>query len=196
MTAHKLLLHPQDPACAPLETVLLAGALREIGFIAAPVPVADTVFYPAGAQFLHLLSFLGCSPAIELDPPAEASALETARMNGSFCHVYLSCTDTLRFRADPRTAAPRCPACRRLEHDWRERIAAWQIHPPGIEWTCNGCGFNGRLTDLVFRKTAAFARSWVEVRGIYPSEAVPAGALLERLQAFSGCRWQYIYLQE
>jgi len=197
MSAHKLLLHPQDPDCVPVvKAAALAGALQEIGFIGAPVPIDGTVFYPTGVNFLQLLSFLGCSPAIELAPPADAATLERARANGSFCHVYVSCTDTLQFRADPRTPAPRCPACRRPAHDWRTRLAAWQEDPARIEWMCNACGYSGRLTDLVLRKSAAFARNWVEVRGIYPSEAVPGEALLAHLRALNGCRWQYIYLQE
>jgi Zn ribbon nucleic-acid-binding protein len=196
VAAYKLLLYPQDPDCAPVDPAVLADDLQDIGFIAAPVTVPDGVFYPAGAQFLQLLSFLGCSPAIELDPPADPAALAAARASGSFCHVYLSSRGRLQLRADPRTPAPRCPACRQPEKDWRLHINAWRENPAMTAWTCRNCGYSGRLTDLQFRKTAAFSRTWVEVRGIYPSEAVPGDALLARLRTLSGCQWQYSYLQE
>ncbi len=196
MTAYKLLLHPQDPDSSPVDSAALADALREIGFIKEPVTVPDGVYYPAGEHFLQLLSFLGCSPSVELDPPGDAGALETARANGSFCHVYLSSTGKLRFRADPRTPAPRCPACHQPVPGWRTRLAGWRNNPATSVWTCKACDYSGRLTDLVFRKSAAFASSWIEVRGIYPSEAVPGAALLNRLRAVSGCNWRYIYLQE
>ncbi len=196
MAAHKLLLHPQDPACAPVDPVTLAASLQAIGFIGAPVTVADGVFYPVGARFLQLLTFLGCSPAIELAPPADAAALETACTRGSFCHVYLSCTAQLQFRADPHTPVPRCPACRQPDADWRTPLVAWQKNPAMIEWTCSSCGYPGRLTDLAFRRSAGFARTWIEVRGVYPSEAVPGEPLLEHLRTVSGCQWRYIYLRE
>ncbi len=196
MAAYKLLLYPQDPYCAPVELARLDDALQEIGFIAAPVATRDGVFYPTGTRFLQLLSFLGCAPAIELDPPTDPAALETARTSGSFCHVYLSCSDQLQFRADPGTPAPRCPACRQPDTDWRPQVAAWQGNPVLDEWTCQRCGFSGRLTDLQFRKSAGFSCTWVEVRGIYPSEAVPGEALLTRLRQLSGCNWLTIYLKE
>jgi hypothetical protein len=196
MAAYKLLLHPQDPDCAPVDPVMLAAALQSIGFIGAPVTAADGEFYPAGAQFLQQLTFLGCSPAIELDPPSDDAALKTACITGSFCHVYLSCTERLQFRADPHTPVPRCPACRQPDADWRTPLAAWQNNPAMIEWTCNSCGFTGRLTELAFRRSAGFARTWIEVRGIYPSEAVPGDALLDHLRTLSGCQWRYIYLRE
>ncbi|MGB5541082.1 MAG: hypothetical protein WBO37_13400 [Gammaproteobacteria bacterium] len=196
MAAYKLLLHPQDPDCAPVDPAVLADALQDIGFIAAPVTVPDGMFYPAGEQFLRLLSFVGCSPAIELDPPADPAALEAARASGSFCHVYLSSSARPRFRADPRTHAPRCPVCRQPDRDWHRHLAAWREDPAMIEWTCSSCGHTGRLTGLQFRKSAAFSCTWVEVRGIHPSEAVPDEALLTRLRQLTACRWQYIYLQE
>ncbi|MGB5475265.1 MAG: hypothetical protein WBQ78_17550, partial [Gammaproteobacteria bacterium] len=92
--------------------------------------------------------------------------------------------------------APRCPACRQPDRDWDRHLAAWRKDPAIIEWTCSRCGHAGRLTDLQFRKSAAFSCTWVEVRGIHPSEAVPDEALLTRLRQLTACRWQYIYLQE
>jgi hypothetical protein len=196
VTAYKLLLYPQDPDCAPVDTAALADALQAIGFIGAPVAVADGVFYPTGDRFLQLVTFLGCSPAIEVDPPADPAALEPARASGAFCHVYLASDTQLAFRADPRTPPPRCPACRQAFAAWQARIARWRKDPATLDWTCPACGHRGRLTELRFRKSGGFARTWVEVRGIHPAEAVPGEALLNRLYTLSGCRWQYSYLQE
>lgn len=196
MPAYKLLLYPRDPDRAPLDITVLAGALREIGFIGTPVAVADGEFHPTGERFLQLVSFLGCSPAIELEPPADPAMLEDARERGAFCHVYLVSTPSLTFRADARTTPPRCPACGRADPDWHARIAAWRDDPAALAWTCPACGHHGQLTDLRFRKSAGFARTWVEIRGIHPAEAVPDPALLARLEDLAGCAWQYCYLQE
>lgn len=196
MSAYKLLLHPADPDCTPPAATTLAAGLQAIGFIAAPVAVADGVFYPTGANFLQLVSFLGCSPAIELEPPADPAALATARERGSFVHVYIDSGPRLRLRAANGAPPPRCPACRQPVADWHAAVSAWREDPAALAWTCRHCGHAARLTDLQFRRTAAFARAWVEVRGIYPSEAVPNDALLARLRELAGCDWRYLYLQE
>jgi hypothetical protein len=196
VTAYKLLLHPDDPDRTPPGAETLAAGLQELGFIGAPVALAHGVFYPTGENFLQLLTFLGCSPAIELDPPADPAALEAARRRGSFVHVYVESGPQLRLRADPRTPPPRCPACRQPDADWSDAVDAWREDPAALAWTCPHCGYTGRLTDLRFRRTAAFARAWIEVRGIHPSEAVPNNALIARLRALAGCDWRYLYLQE
>jgi hypothetical protein len=196
MSAYKLLLCPRDTEHPPVEVTELADALQAIGFIAAPVTVPEGMYYPTGARFLQLVSFLGCSPAVELDPPSDPVALEAARASGGFCHVYLACGDTLQFRADPRTVEPRCPSCRQPARNWRAAIAGWRENPAAIGWTCRVCGHRGRLPDLQFRKNAAFSRTWVEIRGIHPAEAVPGEALLAHLRTLTDCPWQYLYLQE
>ena len=55
---------------------------------------------------------------------------------------------------------------------------------------------NGQLTDLSFRKAAGIGHTFIEIRGIYPSEAVPTDALLNRLQRLSGGPWRTIYIRE
>lgn len=196
MSAYKLLLYPGNPDCTAPAAAALATGLQAIGFIAAPVTLAHGVFYPTGTNFLQLVSFLGCSPAIELDPPADPATLETARERGSFVHVYIDCDAQLRLRADPGTPPPRCPACRQPAADWHDTLRAWRANPALLAWTCRHCGHAGRLTDLRFRRSAGFARAWVEIRGIHPSEAVPNDALLSRLREITGCEWRHLYLQE
>jgi hypothetical protein len=195
MAAYKLLLHPKDPDCHVAATTL-ADSLLALGLIGAPVQLAQETFYPAGEQFLQLVTFLGCSPAIELDPPDDPDLLETASASGKFCHVFLSQTSQPWFRCDDNTPAPACPHCREPLPDWPVQRSAWRGNPVQARWTCPRCGQSGDPAALSFRKTAGVARSWVEIRGIYPSEAVPGAALLDCLRELAGCDWKTIYLQE
>jgi hypothetical protein len=154
------------------------------------------VFYPTGDNFLQLVSFLGCSPRIELDPPADRATLLAASAGGKFCHLFLRCTASLAFRTDPQCPPPRCPDCRQPAADWQSAIGAWEKNPAHSGWTCAACGFTGQITALSFRKAAGFGRTFVEIRGIYPSEAVPAEALLTVLQRLTNGPWKTIYLRE
>jgi hypothetical protein len=110
--AYKLMLFPADPLCPPVNCKQLAEELQAIGLIGVPVALAGEVFYPTGENFLQLISFLGCSPMIELDPPADRATLLAASAAGKFCHLFLSCSESLTFRADRQCPPPRCPDCR------------------------------------------------------------------------------------
>jgi len=196
VSAYKLILLPADPWCPPVNCEQLAGELQTIGLIGEPVALEDNVFFPTGDNFLQLISFLGCSPMIELDPPADRATLLAASAAGKFCHLFLNCTASLAFRADSQCPPPRCPNCRQPAPDWQTAIETWQRNTAQSDWICNNCGFTGQLTDLSFRKTAGFGRTFIEIRGIYPSEAVPAAALLGTLQHLTNEPWKTIYIKE
>ena len=196
MPAPKLLLHPADPDTAAVPEDKLVQELQSIGLIAGSVPLGNTVFYPVGEQFLQLVTFLGCSPAIELDSPDNPQDLESASEAGRFCHIFIDSGERLRFRGDSQTRTPRCPACHSPEPEWKAGLHAWQAGKQDQDWTCKCCGFCGHFSDLVFRKTAGFSRTFVEIRGIYPAEAVPGSTLLDTLAALTGNSWTSIYLRE
>jgi hypothetical protein len=196
MAAHKLLLLPANPSAKAVGLDVLAGHLQANGLIGAPVELQDGHFYPTGDRFLQLITFLGCSPLIELEPPANPAELESASAAGRFCHVYLRETSAIQFRADAATPHPRCRQCRAPQPEWRTWLQAWRADPVQDSWSCEACGFAGHLTDLVFRKTAGFGKTWVEIRGIHPSEAVPGEALLSTLRSLTHCNWNTLYIKE
>jgi hypothetical protein len=196
MPAPKLLMYPAGPETPAVPEDRLAQELQSIGLIGAPIPLKEGMFYPVGEHFLQLVTFLGCSPAIELDPPRAPQELEAASAAGRFCHVFITSGTQLQFRGDNQTRTPRCPRCRSPEPHWKTMLEAWQEGKHEPAWSCQNCGFSGQLSDLVFRKTAGFARTFLEIRGIYPSEAVPGQTLLDTLAALTGEPWTSIYLRE
>ncbi|MDH3970915.1 MAG: hypothetical protein OEU63_01955 [Gammaproteobacteria bacterium] len=196
MAAYKLILLPTEPQCPPLDCARLASELQAIQLIGEPVAVDNGVFYPTGKHFLQHISFLGCSPAIELEPPSDPAGLSADSAAGKFCHVFLHSSTSLCLRADQQCPPPRCPKCRQPCSDWRTTFSRGQQNPARTDWNCSGCGFSGQLTDLCFRKAAGIGHTFIEIRGIYPSEAVPTDALLNRLQRLSGGPWRTIYIRE
>ena len=196
MAAHKLILLPSDPDCPAVSIERLATELQAIGLIGPPRQLHNDSFYPTGEHFLQLITFLGCSPMIELQPPSDPASLASDSASGKFCHVFLGSSETMRFRADPRTPTPRCPACRAPLSDWPSRLQAWQTDPANCDWRCEQCRHTGNITALGFRKSAGFGRSFVEIRGIYPSEAVPGEALLNTLKSITGGDWSTLYIKE
>ena len=75
-------------------------------------------------------------------------------------------------------------------------MATWRRSPGNNAWRCEHCGHAGRIHDLDFRHQGGFARTFIELWGIHPSEAVPVDALLSALATFSGCDWRYLYVND
>ncbi|MGB7934516.1 MAG: hypothetical protein WCH04_20280 [Gammaproteobacteria bacterium] len=197
MTVHKLVLYPAQVDCPTVETAALVTALQTIGLVAAPACHDPASGYRAGEQFLQLVTFLGCSPAIELEPPADPDECARVCASGNLCHIRISLAeDRIRFRADSRLPAPRCPQCRKVEDRWTELIAQWRADPRENCWACRECGIHGRLFDLNFRHRGAFGHSFIDICGIHPAEAVPGETLLTALGELTGCDWRYMYLQD
>jgi hypothetical protein len=197
VAVHKLVLYPAQVDQAPVGDAALLAALQAIGLVAAPACHDPANGYRAGEHFLQLVTFLGCSPAIELEPPADPVECERACTSGSLCHIRLAATGNLiRFRADRGPPPPRCPRCRKTEDRWPELIERWHADPREERWACRECGYRGRLFDLNFRHRGAFARSFIDIWGIHPAEAVPGEALLTTLGELSGDDWRYMYLQD
>ena len=196
MPADKLILLPDDPHVGIANCHDLVTCLQGIGLMGEQHSYERGVFYPAGEQFLQLISFLGCSPSIELKPPQDTATLEQAVTQGRFCHVVPECGATLRFRANQQTRPPRCPNCGQRASDWQAHVRRWQDNPAETQWSCPACGRRGELTDWDFRKAAGFGKVFVEISGIYPAEAIPSEALLLALSRLTGGSWRYMYIKE
>lgn len=196
MSAYKLILLPADPHCPAVSTDRLAMELQAIGLIDRPHPLNGDRFYPAGENFLQLVSFLGCSPRIELEPPSDPETLAADSASGKFCHVFLDSSEILRFRSDPCAPVARCPTCRSPLANWQSRLQPWQDNRADSNWHCAQCGSSGDISALNLGKTAGFGHSFVEIRGIFPSEAVPSETLLNTLKSLTHEVWSTLYIKE
>ena len=178
----RLILAPSDPlAPAPARESLLA-ALRAIGLAGAELDPARQTFR-AGERFLELISFLGCSPHVDFEPPAPDSE--------AFCHIALMGPfEEPVLLHGVNTAPPRCPGCGARLTDWRERVAA--AHDA---LRCERCHRSLTAAELNWRRSGGFARMAVEVRNVFPSEAVPVPELMQCLRRETGREWTYLYVQ-
>jgi len=96
----KLYLYPEDPNYI-IDKRRLSLRLKEQGFV-------DKVLSPnrfsVGDRFLSLLTFMGCSPDIELEP----------QTNAPYCYVEFNIDTKPHFIAGSNLKNARCPHCRRL----------------------------------------------------------------------------------
>lgn len=174
-----LLLHAADPRWRPAEPQSLYRALGELGLIVARGVAQEHAEFRVGERFLQLVTFLGCSPQLVLDPD-DAAPGQTA------CCIRLLNFAEVNFIGARPAPAVRCAICR----------APAELPGPhrfDDRYRCEQCGKTSALTDLDWRQGAGFARCFIEIKGIHPHEAVPTDTLLNRLRTVSGCEWQYFY---
>lgn len=174
------MLHPSavPSGIDPGKTV---GLLTEMEFIAEPLARGMNT-YLIGSGFLQLVTFMGCSPHIELEPPPDGGT--------DFCHVQFHLTRSPQLQFGANTRPPRCPVCRKTLDISPASLAT----APGAH--CPHCGSESAIQSLGWRRDAGFADFFIEIHSVFPGEAVPTEGLLNRLKTLGGGDWRYFYLTQ
>lgn len=184
----RLILHVRNPTYAPESVTQIETLLREVGLIGKPWGAVSEQRYLIGEKFLQLVTFLGCAPALELEPPSDG--------DNEFCHVGISqIYPTAHFIADVQGVLPRCPHCRKRINDWQSIIRHWQDNA-AYQAHCPACQKDVLPSEMDWRQSAGFGRFFVSIFNIYPREAIPTEALLTTLQEHTQQSWDYFYLRE
>jgi hypothetical protein len=187
MSTGSLLLHPADPDAEPPDGATVVTALTALGLVGDPL--GPPAAFRAGPEFLRHVTFLGCAPHLVLEPPAGGGT--------AFSHVVIAGPFAeARLRVGANAAAPRCPACRARLDGWRADVARWIASPLEVAARCAACGAVHRPADLDWRESAAVGRLFVEVRNVFPGEAVPGEELLGALARLGAGPWRYAWVSE
>jgi hypothetical protein len=182
----RLVICPQAPEFIPQNRDEIQEALSSISFIGdALPPTDDRLRFLIGEQFLNYMTFLGCSPAIEIEPHGDGSE--------DFCHIQISPVfQQLEFYADAAGKGPRCPNCRHEEKDWQNLVKKWQSDN-SLQYQCPGCGQVTDIPELNWHKSAMAAHIFIEIYSVFPNEAVLADKVLSVLSQATGTNWKYFY---
>lgn len=164
--------------------VSLAEIAHATGLAGAAIDALGTGHYAPGPAFTEAVMFLGCSPAVELGGPTDAS---DPRPNLYHVEIPERATGATLI-SDANTRPPRCPACGAL--------ADTLPITSGADDTvvCDACGETAALSRWRWRRQAAFGPCVINIWGVHEGEAVPADALLTALCAATGIDWDYAYL--
>lgn len=188
---NRLILYPSEMN-ARLDLSVLLPVLQNIGLLVEELPAASVNGlqgqYLVGERFFEHVSFLGCSPQLQLTPPAKGDD-----MTAEFCHVGIDCSNEIRFLGGDNVRAPQCTQCKSIDKDWQSILPEWQKAPEMFSWQCPHCGATKPLHLFNWRRTAGFAAVSVHIWGVHQSEAVPNEGLLNALKALTHCPWQYFY---
>ena len=161
----KLFLYPENPDMT-LKSHQLIELLAKQAFIGKKL--SDKRF-STGENFTSLLTFMGCSPNIELEP----------QENAPYCYIEIEKSDFPLFISGQNLKKAKCPHC-------KEPLSLPE---------CPACNTVINPQTLNWRKTAFIASCWIAVGNIYELEAIPSDQLLNNLEKESGVRWKPAYIR-
>ena len=188
MMDNKLILHCTDPEAVPVDRAALIHTLGAEGLLGEAFAFRGTTHYQAGEAFLHLITFLGCSPSVATRP-AHAAAT-----GAGFCHIEVSpILAEVTFLGGSNTKPPLCPQCRGRETQWHELLRTWSFEKQACGWTCSHCGLGAHPHRLNWREYGGFGRFYLAIWDIAEGTALPGERLLALLRAQTGCAWRFFY---
>ena len=183
---NRLVLYPRAANTVISERVL-EEALAKICFIGESFMLDGDKRYLAGKDFIQHISFLGCSPYINLEPT------DDGQDDAEFCHVSFVLADAPLFLAGDNLVPPSCPSCRKRQKSGELAVTPLEPVSDDVCWQCEHCGQEHAYAALNWRHTAAVARTSVHIWGVHESEAVPNESLLKCLRDLGVGEWEYFY---
>ena len=157
---------------------LIIKTISDIEFIKIE-PYTNNHYLP-GENFLSLVTFLGCSPNINLQPSTDEPHCFVSILHSSNKPKHLGHTSTCH---------PKCPNCTKRIANWK--TDNWQQADELC--TCDKCGTQTPYAQLNWKQECGFGCCGFEIAHIYPHEAVPTDQLLEALEEKTGIKWLYCY---
>ncbi|MCP3868590.1 MAG: hypothetical protein GY703_10930 [Gammaproteobacteria bacterium] len=159
--------------------------LQSIGLIGKPYEVKENR-YLTGDRFLQLITFLGCSPYLQLNPPEDGS--------DGFCHVFIpKPLDNPKLIFGSNTNPPRCAHCKLPQNNWRTTIVD-APYGKNTKARCLRCNNPYEPTQLSWRRDAGYVRFFIRIFEVFPGEAVPSTEFMTALQK-TGVSWHFFYVQ-
>ncbi len=182
---HSLVFCPEPGELLEFNQGTLLAALQQIGLISNTPSSASSgcaTDFPAGDRFLDLIIFMGCSPAVQLEPGAQGSA-----------HCYISLQQHPspgQLYAGSQSRPARCGLCKAPIETSRLLGCIEKQRLP----TCIQCQAELNWSDVTWNKTIGMARVALVINNIFPHEAVPADELISTIKNGSGINWRYFYI--
>lgn len=193
-----------------ISEVKLATALKSIQFIGRSVEclnedntlsnesngsdILTSNEYCVGDAFLSSITFMGCSPYIEFEPPENLQANDTA----SFCFVRNSVINgsPIAYHSgelENLKTTPRCVHCRKLISNWKVAVEKCSNQASSFNINCPSCETLLSINDLDWRKASGVGNVFIEVLNVYLQEGVPTDSFLQQLETITSSQWQYFY---
>lgn len=177
-----LILHPRIGRDSLSDIKPLQTQLQNLGLLGEGFQLGGQHRYRLGGQFYQWLTFMGCAPALKLEPDAQDDE--------KFCHFRLHQLAQPEFRSLRPAARGRCPVCRKPAIHADE---IGTIYNPQQQWSCPHCQETFSLPQINWKHEAGLCQVLIELLDVHPHEVVPTESLLGKLTELTGLTWDYFY---
>lgn len=178
----RLVLTPKDKTGSLSDFPDLISSLIGSGFIGQKRNCEEAYdCYETGDDFLHQVTFLGCSPTLINDSTGE---------NEIFVSIYQS--DEIIFAHSSDVPPPRCPHCNKSDKNWRLHFQQWQSDKLSLS-TCPNCRTEFPFTKMKWKKNGGYGKLLIQIHGVQEQLAVPNPQFLDMLQQISGTSWEFFF---
>jgi len=170
---YSLFLYADDKKNLSFSKTELIEQLTELEFISSSV---DSLNLQAGNNLMDFITFLGCSPSLKL---GEVESTIKVHFFNRITGLGGESIETIRY-----------PGCK---HPIPDPALLLKQFPATTNWQCKDCGLKGETKTINWRKSAGFSNLFIEIKHIFPKEAVPSDKLLNTLHSYTQQQWKWFY---
>lgn len=178
-----LALYPVSGQLSRTEQSQLQSHLLNLSLLGQVFQAGDETRFKLGDAFYQLLSFMGCAPAIKLEPDNPTDE--------KFYHFRFVDYSQMAFRSLRDDVKARCRHCRKPG----DTAAQVQQLSGRQDWRCPHCQQQTALQEINWKHEAGTAQFFIELLDVHPHEVVPTDGLLKELETVTGQKWEYFYCQ-
>ena len=190
---NRLVLYPTileeeniEPKCIQL--------LQDNEFISSTWSYNKEDFYLAAKKFTTLLMFCGCAPRIQFSPE------ENGEPGSNFVAVKFISLANNSFYPGKNPFNYTCSRCKTAipitDSKIADSISFVNKNIEGAGFFCPSCAHEYFYQKINWRRKAGFGKFFIEIRGIFESEALPSDELLQMLTRLTHSQWAYFYAQD
>ena len=179
----RLILSPQTKEFYFTDLENFLRQLTELKFLGSKLITNNHYHcFDIGDNFLHQISYLGCSPTLF---SAQESDLQT-----TFTSIVQH--DNIQFAHSSSIPPARCPHCNKTDKNWPLYQQHWENNSDSIE-TCPHCQQSFSFTDMKWKKNGGYGRLFIQVHGIQEQLAIPNQTFLAELATLTKTDWNYFF---
>lgn len=146
------------------------------------------LFY-AGSKLSSLLMFCGCAPKIQL------SLQNNGLPDSNFVALQLTFFSKNKYFYPGKQpfyyCCPKCSTSIELSIG-KEKL----LLDKNSYFSCSQCAKHYHFNAINWRRKAGYGQFFIEVRGVFESEAIPSDQLLKILHGVTKSKWAYFYADE
>lgn len=184
LNSPRLILTPEDNQFVLKDIGSLIQALTDLKFIDHELaPAKNYRCFEMGDDFLHQITFLGCSPTLF---SSDNQTDDTFISIGQHEHIV--------FGNSSGIPPARCPHCRKTNKSWPQYLERWKHHPQTKE-QCPDCDKSFNFSEMKWKRNGGYGKLLIQIHGVQEQLAVPNQSFIDALQSITQTNWEYFFAE-